>query len=205
MLITVVNLPSPEGVITDYDKEVQSEAHDKSKAFICYCGKNCKGIRGLRAHQRFCHIQDLPDFKELFANEPEADNHVNDINFEQPELAKFDIKDGIKLPKSQKDWDLANNYFRTKFDVTKEITDIDSEVQFFQATLYEYFCNTHGTVRSECTNDLHTRYDNLSRRQLKRILKELKDDQNVDNSRDIQYIAKLIRLKYSKKTYKTSK
>ena len=126
------------------------------------------------------------DFKELFTNEPEAYNNVKDINYEQLELAKFDIKDGIKLSKSQKEWDLANNYFKTKFYVTKEITDIESEVQFFQATVYEYFCNTQGTVRSECTNDLHTRYDNLSRRQLKRLLKELKDDQNVDKSRDIQ-------------------
>ena len=31
----------------------------------CHCSKLCKGDRGLRAHQRFCQISDVPELREL--------------------------------------------------------------------------------------------------------------------------------------------
>ena len=32
----------------------------------CYCGKLCKGLRGLKAHQRSCKVLDLPELREMF-------------------------------------------------------------------------------------------------------------------------------------------
>ena len=32
----------------------------------CYCGKLCKRLRGLKAHQRSCKVLDLPELREMF-------------------------------------------------------------------------------------------------------------------------------------------
>ena len=48
-------------------------------------------------------------------------------------------------------------------------------------------------------NSLFSEYNHLSRRQLKKVLKELKSNTDVDNSTRIRYVSKLIRIKYRKK------
>ena len=79
------------------------------KAIKCYCGKVCKGPRGLKMHQRSCRI--INDFEdelqqqvtEILSEEENKDN-IDKVNHENlsvnaqenvPELRK-----GIKLPKS---------------------------------------------------------------------------------------------------------
>ena len=52
----------------------------------CYCGKLCKGLRGLKAHQRSCKVLDLPELREML-QQPllqelivnESDN-ISDVN-----------------------------------------------------------------------------------------------------------------------------
>ena len=69
--------------------------------------------------------------------------------------------------------------------------------------IYDYFKLIDNSKDPEYTwNSLSTEYNHLSRRQLKRILKELKNDTNNEDSTRIRYVNKLIRVKYSKKSNK---
>ena len=77
-------LEAPEGILTEYDECLQREKNDSPHDVQCQCGKLCKSIRGLRAHQRFCTINDVPELRELF-NEEIITNGENfkDENFEE--------------------------------------------------------------------------------------------------------------------------
>ena len=48
---------------------MQSKENNEDDYIKCHCGKSCKDIRGLRAHQIFCKINDMPEVRELFNNE----------------------------------------------------------------------------------------------------------------------------------------
>ena len=113
---------------------MQSKQNNEDGYIKFHCRKLCKGICGLRAHHRFCKINDMPELRELFNNELveiREDSITCDENFEpndqyipQNKLPKT----GIKLPKTKSDWKQANEYFRVTLDHTKEIVDINEEI-----------------------------------------------------------------------------
>ena len=85
----------------------------------CACGKKCKGLRGLKAHQRSCRtiktlcIEVLDDLnsnnradqqKEITIDENIVNEHAN-------------LKTGINLPKNDKDWEIANSFFHMSFQL----------------------------------------------------------------------------------------
>ena len=91
-------------------------------------------------------------------------------------------------------------YFHANLDLHSDITDIENEVCMFQSCIYDYFKLIDESKDPDHTrNSLFTYYNHLSRRQLKKILKELKSNTDADNSTRIRYVSKLIRIKYSKK------
>ena len=58
--------------ITNYDKELQDEGPNnlfRDTEMECCCRKKLKGLKGLRAHRRFCHVGSTPDLNTLFALE----------------------------------------------------------------------------------------------------------------------------------------
>ena len=63
------NVAAPEGTLTDYGERMQRNR--KTNYIECHCGKLCNGNRGLRAHQRFCHVNDIPELRDLFVQEIE--------------------------------------------------------------------------------------------------------------------------------------
>ena len=106
-------------------------------------------------------------------------------------------KKGIKLPTTTDEWNIANDYFKLHLEC-RAINDVNTEIQTVQNTIYDYFANNYGTVNGE-SDDLKQLYDHLSKRQLKKELKRLKDENSENNSRAIRYLSKLIRSKYSKR------
>ena len=48
------------------ESENTLQEHNDPHRFTCYCGKKCKGLRGLKAHQCSCYVVDIPNIKELF-------------------------------------------------------------------------------------------------------------------------------------------
>ena len=55
------SVAAPERTLTDYDERMQ---YNRETYYIeCHCGKLCNGYRGLRAHQRFCHVNYIPELR----------------------------------------------------------------------------------------------------------------------------------------------
>ena len=123
------NVSSPEGIITPYDESIQAEANDKSKCVKCYCGKSCKGLGGLQAHQIHCHIRDVSDLNELFASDPEDNN--SDIEVE-PDLEtqqvhdKYEIKHDSNYPKQNMNGKQQTNISRLKLIVQRKSQILNS-------------------------------------------------------------------------------
>ena len=63
------SVAAPEGTLTDYDEKMQRNT--ETNYIECHCGKLCNGNRGLRAHQRFCHVNNIPELRDLFVQEIE--------------------------------------------------------------------------------------------------------------------------------------
>ena len=54
-----------EGHLTTYDENQQQNKRTVND-FTCYCGKKCKGLRGLTAHIRSCVASNFDDLKTQF-------------------------------------------------------------------------------------------------------------------------------------------
>ena len=115
--------------------------------------KLCKGIRGLRAHQWFCTISDIPELRKLFNEEIITNGeYLNNENFEEATFtpqAKLPTP-GLKLPKTNESWNQANKFFKSTLDVNKEIicvNDIchpqDTFLRIFQKRMWNCFRKWH--------------------------------------------------------------
>ena len=71
----------------------------------CHCGKLCKHDLGLRPHQRFCQINDVPELTEFFNKNLSENSLIEyDGNTENTFIPPNQIpKVGIKLPKSKEE------------------------------------------------------------------------------------------------------
>ena len=82
MIININNqyeLEAREGILTEYDECLQRNKNHSSCYFQCHCGKICKGIHVIRAHQRFCTVSDVPELRQLFNEEIITNGeHFND-------------------------------------------------------------------------------------------------------------------------------
>ena len=168
-------------------KKMQSKENNEDNYIKCHCEKSCKGIRGLRAHQRFCKINDMPELRELFNDglvEIREDSITCDKNFESNDqyITQNKLpKTGIKLPETKSDWKQANEYFRITLDHTKETVDINEEITNLQNTINNYFRTECGTVVKEVSNpEYKETYEKLSKRQLKKALSKLKSNKRSE-------------------------
>ena len=150
----------------------------------CFCGKKCKGLKGLRAHRRFCLVGSIPDLNTLFALDDLTQRREMPCSHDETDLPdKKNIKPGIKLPKSPIELSRANDHFKESLNTYSEITDIDYEIKSLQDEIYSYFETTYGshnTVGDQIGfSEFQGKYNHLSRRQLKNhlhYLKSLHDD-----------------------------
>ena len=81
----------------------------------CYCGKSFKTFRGLNSHKRSCHVLDIPDLKSLYEVSLQGtSDDIEESNEEDEEidLDKLSLLTGVKLPKRDSDWQIANDYFK---------------------------------------------------------------------------------------------
>ena len=90
---------------------VNKEINKTLKRFSVLVGTNSKDLRGIKKHQRSCRVirgldkellselQNISDFE----NQPDLDHHV--VKSEENPM----FKTGVKLPKSDKQCNLANS------------------------------------------------------------------------------------------------
>jgi hypothetical protein len=100
------------------------------------------------------------------------------------------------LPKTPTDWRLANAYFHSVFDTSRITEDLDIFVENAQDTIYNYFKDTHGTVKNDLSR-FHQKYQNQSVKSLKRSLTQL--NSNNAEIEEIKFVSKLIRSKLDKR------
>ena len=165
----------------------------------CACEKKCKGLRGLKAHQRSCRT-----IKTL-CNEVLDDLNSNNRTDQQEEITidenivneHANLKTGINLPKNDKDWEIANSFFHMELSIDDINTvSLDEVVNKFNETIYNYFRDNYGTVKNnkEKERNFNEKYKNSTKSQLKKQLKSLKN-QSPNNIDEVRYVSKILRSK----------
>ena len=160
----------------------------------CCCGKLCNGVRGLKMHQRSCRlIKSLTDetLKEL--------EETENINTGQ-DLASVDfdsmptMKPSSKLRKSDDQWKTTNAYFVASLPISEiDHKNISMQVAAMNSTIYNYFHDNFGTLEDTITLGLFPKYNDMSKKELKSNLHQLKTSRA--NPLEIKYVAKLLRSK----------
>ena len=150
-----------------------------SKAIKCWCGKVCKGVRGLKIHQRNCRvIDDLED--ELQQQMTEALNkNDNEEDVVDPDVSHFsteenfpDLKKGIKLPKSPLQWSTANDFFKLTFSNHPiKSDDLNNNINTMATVIYNYFSENFGFVDYNNSVEFEQKYQTFSAKDLKKEIK----------------------------------
>lgn len=183
------------GAVIQNAVAVDSVQHEPTK---CMCGKVCKNLAGLKRHQRSCKTV------HSFANKTDSYRQADSAPCDSENSAMDDLlgdpsmKPGVHLPKSDKQWDIANSYFNATLPAS-EITpgNLNESVAQFNDTVYNYFATTYGTKTNTSDSDLKAEFDHLSKSQLKAELKRLKQLKSDEMTPKIRYVAKLLRIKIS--------
>ena len=109
-------------------------------------------MKGLKMHQRKCRVifgfedEDLVEFHD----EDIALNGVTSQNSSADDMPIDHLirEVGILLSKSDKDWSIANNYFRTLFTGTvMDSNNIHAITEQLSSSIYDYFKINYGPLK----------------------------------------------------------
>ena len=85
-----------------------------------------ESLRGLNVHRRSYFITDQTSLKDLFTPSDFIPSVIPyDIPNDFEHLLKVNLSPGVKLPKTENDWNIANDYFKLHLHHNFEITDIN--------------------------------------------------------------------------------
>ena len=88
---------------------------------MCSCGKECKGVKGLKMHQRRCRVIEKMDEDQRsefeFLNDDVYTESTNEQMIDIDQLANVRIKPRVRLPRSQDKWTAAINFFKAVFEI----------------------------------------------------------------------------------------
>ena len=163
--------------------------------FVVIVGINTS-LRGLNTHRRSCFLGKTPSIAELFEdaveeiNDMSSDDNENNL-IDLIDLPKGEIKKGVFLPNSVQDWESANEFFRRNIHHNANIKDVNSEIRDTQNTIYNYFSETYGSIKNGKKKPFDTNYRAMSKSELKRQLKILKN-QIKQPEGEIMYVSKLL-------------
>ena len=160
----------------------------------CCCGKVCNGLCGLKMHQRSCRvIKGLSEetFESLDTDEAYEDTDQIEHNIDFTSAPK--IKAGVKLPKSDFDWKLANDFFAASMPIADvNAVNINDIVSSMNSIIYNYFYMNFGSLDDTGTSEFAHKYKDYSTSMLKSTLNHLKQS-NADVM-EVRYVAKTLRL-----------
>ena len=172
----------------------------------CYCGKSCKGTRGLKMHQRSCVIHGLND--ELLTDLEQQSTENSTYSFNSSTVEENDamandasnqnfpvLKKGIKLPQNDAEWSTANNYFKFALELNAPIRaqDLRSSILQLNNVVYNYFAGNFGHAEKIPDKALVDKYRDQTVKELKKSLKKLK----LSNAEphEIKYVSRTLREK----------
>ena len=132
-------LPSPPNVTEE--SLMNTSQHTNTSIVKCCCEKQCKGLRGLKAHQRSCRtlIGLQKDILEGIEYNQSENNDVSDIDIENQINSLPDVKAGVKLPKTDNCWNIANSYFKSTLLISSvDIEDLSATIKCMNETTCNY-------------------------------------------------------------------
>ena len=161
----------------------------------CNCGKKCKGLRGLKAHQRSCRVIEKLNGDLYDVIDEEEENNIPDGEHTTLD-ATPDIRPGIKLPRTQSQWTEANLFFLSALRVDElSGENIDTAIKKMYDVIYNYLKDNYGCIdkSDEIISEYRSKYKDFTNNQLKNKLKHLKKSNS--SICEIQYVSKLLREK----------
>ena len=165
----------------------------------CYSCKLCRGLRGLKAHQRSCKVLDLPELREMFqqpllqeliVNESDniSDDNNSDNEPDNEDLHNNVVLTGFQHPRSKEEWDSVNTHFKNNMAIQNDINSLNETAQQFQSSIYEYFPENFGSHQNSNEEEFSVKYASYSKNRLKKALKTLKIDEKSDHS-ELTYVS----------------
>ena len=171
---SLVSLNSANNNVDKCNKDFDPHENEKKECvFTCYFGREFKTLRGLNVHKRSCDIFDVSEISNLLKETVEETGNESDVDIDTETLPKSLLKPGVKLPKSDKEWERANDFFRHNLIGDPENPDIHIDIANFQSLLYDFFSNSYGTV-NDTNREFDQKYTNSTKSELKKTLKQLK-------------------------------
>lgn len=168
----------------------------------CCCGKICKGMRGVKMHQRSCRVilglnnELCTDLEEQIddnsANIPTDDQSNTSVAVDNEESSPI-LKNGINLPKSDSEWSTANSFFKSVLQLNGPIRshDLNPNIKLLNDVIYNYFADNFGHVKTVPDENLVNKHKDHSVKDLKKALKNLKSANG--DSEEIQYVSHTLR------------
>ena len=148
-IIRLQMIPSSNAIVPTINlNKRKSSSVDSVK---CCCGKQCNGLRGLKSHQRSCKVIEGLNSNMVFTkDDPEQNEIINEIMYDLPCNESPELKQGIKLPKTDKQWKEADIFFRNELH-TGDIKDYNlmETVERMNNVIYNNFAETYGAVRKK--------------------------------------------------------
>ena len=184
-----------ESIDGDTDLPINSGQRNQSNTEMiqCACGNKFKGLRGIKKHQRSCRVirgLDKELFSELqnisdFENQPDMNHHM----VRSGENPMF--KTGVKLPKSDEQWNLANSYSKAELPAHEiENKSLDDIADQFNIKVYNYIADNYSLVdnASDLDNSLKEKYTDYNKHKLKKCLRLLKANE-PENLNEIRFVS----------------
>jgi Reverse transcriptase (RNA-dependent DNA polymerase) len=210
--------PIAAGIVPHLNDPTAENVGIAQELTTCMCGKQCKGRRGLVAHQRSCRA-----FHDLLSGpsvkQPQTAGSISScLSKPQGSLDRSDCPQpsevtnanqrpslipGLKLPRTTSDWTAANAFFHTKYAdiLSGRSIDIEKDAITFQESIYTYFSKTHGTVNSH-DKQFVKKYGDMSVNSLKKTLHSIKREK-TNNADEIIFVSKLLRTKLKSRMTKS--
>ena len=124
--------------VSNYDYDPND--NNKELPFRCYCGRYFESLRGLNVSLQTKPARNFtpPDFIPSVI----PYGIPNKLEY----LPKVNLLPGVKLPQTENDWNIANDYFKLHQQHNCEITDIFLTIRVFNQMVYNRFHNCRGPV-----------------------------------------------------------
>ena len=100
------------------------------------------------------------------------------------------FKTRVKLPKSDEQWNLANNYFKVELPAHEiENKPLDDMADHFNIKVYSYMADNYGLIGNinDLDNYLKEKYTNYNEHKLKKCLRLLKANES-ENLNEIRFV-----------------
>ena len=143
----------------------------------CCCGIKCKGLRGLKSHQRSCRASRGLNgnlFNELQAIDCiESETLVENALSVTTQPSDNSVKKGMNLPTTQGEWGIANSFFHSELPISEVNKDnLNNVTEKFNQIVYDNYRTAKKGFEKE--NESQVKYKDYSKSQLKKELKRLK-------------------------------